>query len=109
MLFRSSFGELEYCLTDKPSLLSFVPADTAVTSYPITQYQPKYFVADSFEGAKRQLQDFASTFSRPFELYYNPITQCVEKLDSVEKIAKLASSLQQQLAIVTNALSRFSR
>merc|ERR1712233_75267 len=74
----SSFGELEYCLSDKPTLRPFVPAETAVQEYPITEYQPVYFVAESFETAKKQLQDFATTLSRPFELYYNPITQCVE-------------------------------
>jgi len=104
----SSFGELEYCLSEKPQLRPFVPAETAVQKYPITEYQPVYFVAESFETAKKQLQDFATTLSRPFELYYNPITQCVDKLDSVEKIAKVSQALQQQLALVNAALARLS-
>ena len=95
-------------MTEKPQHLPFVPAETAVQKYPITEYQPVYFVAESFETAKKQLQDFASTLSRPFELYYNPITQCVDKLDSVEKIAQVSRQLQQQIALVNAALARLS-
>ncbi|KAF4526303.1 hypothetical protein B566_EDAN015218 [Ephemera danica] len=48
----SSFGELQYCLTDKPEVRPFEPEKTCLQSYPITEYQPVYFVADSFEDAK---------------------------------------------------------
>lgn len=47
----SSFGELEYCLSDKPMIKEFDPAVTGLQKYPITQYQPIYFVSDSFESA----------------------------------------------------------
>mmetsp|Transcript_135737 Transcript_135737/g.201866 ORF Transcript_135737/g.201866 Transcript_135737/m.201866 type:complete len:458 (-) Transcript_135737:45-1418(-) len=104
----SSFGELAYSLSHEPSLLPFSPALAASTPYPVTKYQPTYFVAESFETAKKQLQEYCQTFVRPFELYYNPVTQCVEKLDSVEKIARVAKGLQQQLALVSSALSRFA-
>lgn len=50
----SSYGELEYCLTDKPQLKDFEPEITGVTKYPITQFQPLYYVADSFESAKEK-------------------------------------------------------
>merc|ERR1712137_1299329 len=50
----------------------------------------------------------SKTLSRPFELYYNPITQCVDKLDSVDKITKIIEGLQQQLVMVTSALQRLS-
>ncbi len=52
----SSFGELEYCLTDSPELRPFDPAVTAVTKYPITTFQPVYFVAESFAVAKKQMR-----------------------------------------------------
>merc|ERR1712179_534900 len=45
----SSFGELEYCLTDKPDKAEFDPSITGDTEYPITEYQPKYYVTKSFE------------------------------------------------------------
>lgn len=47
----SSFGELEYCLSDKPQIKEFDPAVTGLQNYPITEYQPIYFVSDSFESA----------------------------------------------------------
>ena len=52
----SSFGELEYCLTDKPEKADFDPAVTGDTEYPITEYQPKYFVTSSFEDAQRKMR-----------------------------------------------------
>ena len=51
----SSFGELEYALSDKPKVLPFDPAVTGSTKYPITEYQPTYFVTESFEDAQNKL------------------------------------------------------
>lgn len=51
----SSFGELEYCLSDEPETREFEPAQTGVQKYPITQYQPVYFVTNSFEDAQRKM------------------------------------------------------
>jgi phenylalanine-4-hydroxylase len=51
----SSSGELEYCLTDKPQLKEFEPEITGEQKYPITTYQPLYFVADSFESALEKM------------------------------------------------------
>lgn len=46
----------QYCLTDKPKLLPFDPDKTSVQKYPITEYQPIYFVAESFEDAKEKVR-----------------------------------------------------
>lgn len=51
----SSFGELQYCLSDQPELKEFEPSITGDQKYPITEYQPMYFVADSFESAKEKM------------------------------------------------------
>jgi len=51
----SSFGELEYCMTDKPDLRPFEPEVTGLQDYPITEYQPVYFVAESFADAKLKM------------------------------------------------------
>eukprot|EP01134_Creolimax_fragrantissima_P006795 CFRG6795T1 len=74
----SSFGELEYCVTDKPELRDFNPKVTALTKYPITEFQPTYYVAESFEDAKNKLKEFGRSLSRPFAVRYNPYTECVE-------------------------------
>lgn len=47
---------LQYCLTDKPQILPFDPDKTCIQKYPITEYQPVYFVADSFENAKEKVR-----------------------------------------------------
>lgn len=78
----SSFGELEYCLSDKPDLRPFEPSKTAVQPYPICEFQPVYFVADSFKDAQEKVRDFAATMNRPFSVRYNALTQSVEVLDS---------------------------
>jgi phenylalanine-4-hydroxylase len=77
----SSFGELEYCLSGAPELRPFDPEVTGVTEYPITEYQPVYYVADSFAAAKDKLRAFAATLNRPFHVRYNPYTESVEILD----------------------------
>ena len=51
----SSFGELEYCLSSEPEIRTFDPVQTALQKYPITQYQPVYYVADSFDDAKDKM------------------------------------------------------
>ena len=51
----SSFGELEYCLSDKPEVREFLPEKTGLQKYPITEYQPVYYVADSFDDAKDKM------------------------------------------------------
>ena len=105
----SSFGELEYCLTDKPQLRPFDPFEACrqpypfasflfsfffffflffsfsffllfffdLDRYPITEYQPLYFVAESFQSAQEKMRVFADTLSRPFSLRYNPYTQSI--------------------------------
>ena len=98
--------ELEYCLTDKPELRPFDPKVTAEQPYPITCYQPIYFVAESFEDAKTKLRDFAKTLKRPFEVYYNPYTQCVDVLDTPDKILTVAKHVQAAMSSLTAALAR---
>lgn len=52
----SSYGELKYALeADKAEIRPFDPPKTAVQKYPITEYQPVYFVAESFEDAKEKM------------------------------------------------------
>lgn len=51
----SSYGELEYSLSGKPELKEFDPLVTGLQKYPITEYQPIYFVAQDFEDAKDKM------------------------------------------------------
>lgn len=51
----SSYGELQYALEEKAEIRPFEPEKTAMQKYPITEYQPVYFVAESFEDAKEKM------------------------------------------------------
>lgn len=50
----SSSDELLYSLTDKPEFRNYEPEVTAMTEYPMTEFQSIYYVADSFESAKEK-------------------------------------------------------
>ena len=56
----SSFGELAYCVTDEPKFKPFDCYDIAQNhlDFPISSMQPIYFVADSFERAKEQINEY---------------------------------------------------
>lgn len=67
----SSFGELEYsCGTNEPEIRPWDPWKAAIQPYPITTYQPVYYLAESLQDAKLKMQDFADSMSRPFRAKY---------------------------------------
>lgn len=101
----SSFGELEYCLSDAPELRPFDPAKTAVQKYPITEFQPVYFVADSFKDAQEKVRSFAAnSMNRPFSVRYNALTQTIEVLDNKEKVSRFAKSIRDDMKTLTTVL-----
>ncbi|KAJ2372767.1 hypothetical protein IW150_003956 [Coemansia sp. RSA 2607] len=102
----SSFGELEYALTEKPEHRSFDPSHASTQKYPITEYQPIYFVADSFRDATSKLREFNSTMRRPFQVRYNPYTQSVEVLDSKDKVQHFARSIRNEMQLLASALEQ---
>jgi len=105
----SSFGELEYCVggqDKKPKYLEFDPTITANQKYPITEYQPIYFVADSFATAKDRLKQFAATMDRPFSVRYNPYTQSVEIVDNRHQLTTMIKEVQSQLSTLTAAIQK---
>ncbi|XP_052860517.1 protein henna isoform X1 [Anopheles cruzii] len=102
----SSFGELQYCLTDKPELRDFDPAKTCEQKYPITEYQPVYFVSDSFEDAIQKMINYANTIPRPFGVRYDPYTQSIEILDSVPQISNLMRNIHNEFEVLQNAFKK---
>ena len=76
----SSFGELEYCVTDKPIFKPFDPYVIAQNhlEFPISSMQPIYFVAESFSDAKARIINYCENISRPFNVAYNTKTNSVE-------------------------------
>jgi phenylalanine-4-hydroxylase len=73
----SSFGELEYSLSDKPKKLPFDPWVASELEFPITTYQPTYFVAESFVDAQDKLRAFGKSFDRPFWIEHVTATNSV--------------------------------
>jgi len=74
----SSFGELEYSMGEEPSLREFDPFDAGKMDYPITTYQPLYYVANSFQDAQERMRAYAQSLKRPFGVRYNSITSSLD-------------------------------
>ncbi|XP_049818909.1 protein henna isoform X2 [Aethina tumida] len=102
----SSYGELQYCLTDKPEIRMFEPAKTALQKYPITEYQPVYFLAESFEDAKEKMIKYAATIPRSFGVRYNAYTQSIEVLDSKPQIQNLVNNIGNEISILIDSLKK---
>ena len=74
----SSVGELERaCASGLPdtAFKPWNPDAAAREPYPITEFQPCYFVADSLQDAKTKMQDFCRSLARPFYARYNAAAQ----------------------------------
>ncbi|CAJ0568693.1 unnamed protein product, partial [Mesorhabditis spiculigera] len=103
----SSFGELQYSVSDKPEVLPFEPSVTSVTKYPITEYQPRYFLADSFTSAKNKLKAWASAnIDRPFQVRYNAYTMTIETLDHAAGIQRLAKEIKAEMTTLEEAIGK---
>lgn len=64
--------------TDKrPELRPWNPQEASVTSFPITTYQPIYFVAESLEDATVKMRLYCENIKKPFHARYNPLTSMV--------------------------------
>lgn len=105
----SSFGELEYScgiqqenemkkegeVNTNPNYLSWDPLVAATLPYPITTYQPTYFVADNMADAKYKMRDFCeSEIKRPFHVRYNYSKRAVV-LDRPVQRGKYTVTLQK--------------
>nr|CAG8506256.1 8433_t:CDS:10 [Entrophospora candida] len=102
----SSFGELEYSLSDKPEKYSFDPYKTSTQKYIVTEYQKVYFVADSFKDAQQKVREFAKTMNRRFSVRYNPYTETIEVLDNKDKILRYAQNIKSDFVTFVDALER---
>uniref|UniRef100_UPI00398EF556 phenylalanine-4-hydroxylase isoform X2 n=1 Tax=Pristiophorus japonicus TaxID=55135 RepID=UPI00398EF556 len=102
----SSFGELQYCLTDQPEHRPFNPEKMACQKYPITSFQPVYFIAETFEDAKEKVRKFAAMIPRPFSVRYNSYTQSIEVLDNIEQLKNLVDNIGSEMGILYHALKK---
>lgn len=107
----SAYGELLHAVSDKPEHRPFDPASTAIQPYQDQEYQPIYFVAESFEDAKEKFRKWVAQMSRPFEVRFNPHTERIEivQLDSVEKLETLVTQLRTEMMHLTNAIEKLKK
>jgi phenylalanine-4-hydroxylase len=80
----SSFGELEYACgphhpgaDQPPRILPWDPEVAATQAFPITTYQPVYFLADSLQDAKDKMRKYCEDLPRPFFALHNAQTHTV--------------------------------
>ncbi|KAI9911125.1 hypothetical protein PsorP6_008765 [Peronosclerospora sorghi] len=80
----SSFGEMEYACarnraagSDVPEYRPWDPFSACKQKYPITTYQPVYYVAESLLDAKEKMRSFCEDLKKPFQARYNPYSQTV--------------------------------
>lgn len=79
----SSFGELEYACGEngdnapKPEIEPWEPSNAAMQEFPITTYQPLYFLADSLADAKNKMRKHCESLPKPFFAQYNSQTETV--------------------------------
>ncbi|VDI56986.1 phenylalanine-4-hydroxylase [Mytilus galloprovincialis] len=102
----SSFGEIEYCQTDEPERRNFEPEKAAIQEYPITRFQPIYYVADSFKSAKDKMKDYASKIPRSFNVRYNPFTKRIDVIDGTKGVVTLVKELQGEVNMLQDTLTK---
>lgn len=90
----SSFGELEYACKERgknddnskvehdgmpycPEIKPWDPVVAAAQDFPITSYQPVYFLAESLQDAKLKMRKYCRELGRPFFAMYNAQTETV--------------------------------
>ena len=100
----SSFGELEYSVSDKPKHIPMDPWKACETKYPITEYQPLYYVTESFKKMKSQVREFSKTLKRPYGVRYNPYTESIEVLDSHLQITKFIHDIHGDMEVLLDSL-----
>jgi len=102
----SSFGEMEWACSDtpspevrdmggmtanhpsltSPSVRPFKPEEAAVMPFPITTYQPVYFMAGSTENMKTLMSQYADLkISQPFYPQYDALTKRIRVTKAVTR------------------------
>ena len=126
----SSFGELKHSLSDKPELRNFDPDKTAIQPYQDLDYQEIYYVAESFDDAKDKFRcvycrcrDYnhshitsiyfskyvAEKLPRRFDVYFDPFTDQVHVVDSVDKLERLINKLSNNVHTLSSCARKLKK
>uniref|UniRef100_A0A8C3KDL1 Tyrosine hydroxylase n=1 Tax=Calidris pygmaea TaxID=425635 RepID=A0A8C3KDL1_9CHAR len=104
----SDLFSTSHSLSDEPEVRDFDPDAAAVQPYQDQNYQPVYFVSESFSDAKSKLRSYAAHIKRPFSVKYEPYTHSIELLDSPQTICHSLESVRDELHSLINALNVIS-
>ncbi|XP_042900712.1 tyrosine 3-monooxygenase [Parasteatoda tepidariorum] len=100
----SSYGELLNAMSSKPQVLPFDPIVTAVQAYQDQEFQPIYFVAESFEDAKEKVREYVNYhMDHQHHVIYDPYTETIVEIDSLTKLEKLAESIKSDYSTLMAA------
>merc|ERR1739842_26805 len=103
----SSFGELQHSLSDQPQLKPFDPDTTSLQPYQDQDYQDVYFIAESIEDAQEKFRRWCTAkLSRPYEVRYDPFSQSIQVLNSVNNMDNLARTLHSEIAKLNSAIAK---
>jgi len=105
----SSYGELLHALSDKPECRPFDCESAAVQEYDDQAYQDIYYVAESFEDAMEKFRRWVHTsLAKPVEMRYNPYTQTIEVIDSVQGMESLVTQMRNELNHLNSAIKNIN-
>lgn len=100
---------------------------TAVQTYQDEDYQPIYFVAESFDEAKSQLRFFffknnqnklfienfflfyrkySRNIKRPYQVRYDPFTQSIKVVDNFQAIQEIQRSIQIDTELMLKSIDK---
>jgi phenylalanine-4-hydroxylase len=116
----SSFGELEYAcsptrpaggVNEVPELRPFDPWVAGNQAFPITNYQPVYFVANDLATAKENMIQFCESLNRPFHAKYDPLTRRMHVDRAIKRLDKsqAKANLEQQAFFDTQQAKKRAR
>jgi hypothetical protein len=78
-------------------LKDFEPHTASVQEYQDEDYQPLYFIAQSFESVKQLIKEFSKTIKRPFKVKYDPFTQSLQIYDSTKVLQEIKKEMNAGL------------
>lgn len=98
---------MQYALSGKPELKPFEAEKTAEQIYQDEDYQPVYFVTESFNEAKEQLRRYSKTIQKPYQIRYDPHTQSIRIVDDLKIIQEIHKSIEINTETMLKVLDRF--
>ncbi|CAH8640912.1 unnamed protein product [Dicrocoelium dendriticum] len=105
----SSSAELQHALSDSAEVRPFIPDKVMHEECLVTTFQNRYFETVSFEDATEQMRRFAKTIQRPFDIVYDPITESVRTVDSLDTVSSMLANLESDISTIRHSVDRLRR